>query len=116
MPNLSARRRAEPRRLLSGSPDQRPSPTSLVVLRHVRQARRARGKGVVMAPRSTTGIRLTQFHRTGRYALNRPGHDTTTFEPDVDFAGIATTSGLTNGYWLREHTETDRTTWTWIQL
>lgn len=65
---------------------------------------------------TTTGILLTQFHRTGRYALNQPGKDTAVFDDDTVFAEIAASAGLTNGYWLREHNESDRTTWTWVQL
>lgn len=69
-----------------------------------------------MPAKTTTHIRLTQFHRTGRYALNRPGRDTAVFDANAVFAEIAAVSGLTNGYWLREHNESDRTTWTWVQL
>lgn len=69
-----------------------------------------------MATKTTTGIRLTQFHRTGGYVLNRPGRDSAAFDAGTEFADVATASGLANGYWLREHNESDRTTWTWVQL
>lgn len=65
---------------------------------------------------ATTGIRLDQFHKTGRYALNRPGRDTALFDADSLLSEISAAAGLSNGYWLRDTPTPTTTTWTWVQL
>lgn len=80
-----------------------------------------------MTAKTTTGIVLRQFTRTGEYQLTRDGGRAILgrFPPDRALDQIAWAAGLRDGYWLRDSPQIEQrdgkpvmvaTVWTWMQL